>query len=198
MLTRGWAWSCFEDKIPLVDFSCSRSMPRTSLQGRFSPCQGQGPFLGQGGSWLSQFSHLRAFLSPCPLPAAFLSQDRLYLTGELPGTQQGLGEAEGKIVQGTSGIASMPCHAKSSQGWSVPGNNIHPKKKINKNWASQRRSDPPIPGQQVWLKIFAPVLTEVVSGNKILAIKIIYKFHFNAECKMLAPQKEAELGLLHS
>lgn len=198
MLTRGWAWSCFEDKIPLVDFSCSRSMPRTSLQGRFSPCQGQGPFLGQGGSWLSQFSHLRAFLSPCPLPAAFLSQDRLYLTGELPGTQQGLGEAEGKIVQGTR-VGLHPCPAMPRAPKDEACQEItSTQKKNQQNLASQRRSDPPIPRQQVWLKIFAPVLTEVVSGNKILAIKIIYKFHFNAECKMLAPQKEAELGLLHS
>lgn len=68
---------------------------------------------------------------------------------------------------------------------------------VNKTWASQRRSGPAVPRQQLWLKIFAPVLAEVVSASKILLnIKIIDRFHFNSECKMLPPQKEAELWML--
>lgn len=36
------------DKIPLVDFSCSRSMPRTSFARQFQPLPGPGPFFGAG------------------------------------------------------------------------------------------------------------------------------------------------------
>lgn len=78
-------------KFLLLTFPAADPCPEPPLQGRFSPCQGKGPFLGQGGSWLSQFSHL---FSPCPSPAAFLSQDRLYLTGKHRGRQEGMGEAK--------------------------------------------------------------------------------------------------------
>lgn len=98
---------------------------------------------------------------------------------------------EDKVNNGTPGWdwRSLPCPA-------LPENNIH--QKISQNWAAQRKSDPPVPMQQLWLKIFASVLTEVVSASKILLnIKIIYWFHFNSECKMLPPQKEAEVWLPH-
>lgn len=102
-----------------------------------------------------------------------------------------------EIEEGTR-VGLHPCPAMPRAPTDEACQEITSTKKINKNWASQRRSDPPIPRQQLWLKIFTAVLIEVVSGNKILAIKIIYRIYFNAECKMLAPQKEAELGLLHS